>query len=185
MAVGHYQFEAIHPFTDGNGRTGRGLNNLFLIQENLLTLPILNLSRFIIQHKPDYYRLLLPVTSDQSWEEWILYILEGVEETARWTTQKIESIRSLSTHTADFVRTMRPKIYSMELVNLIFERPYCRIQNIVDANLAERQAASRYLKQLVEIGVLEEKTVRREKLFLHPKFLKLLIRDTNSFTNYS
>lgn len=185
MAVGHYQFEAIHPFTDGNGRTGRVLNSLFLIQENLLTLPILYLSRYIIQHKADYYRLLLNVTREEAWEEWVLYILKGVEETALWTTAKIGTIRSLSDHTVEYVRKKLPKVYSLELINVIFERPYCRIQNLVEAKIAERQAASRYLKQLAEIGVLEEQTLGREKLFLHPKFLKLLIRESNTFVEYS
>jgi Fic family protein len=184
MAVGHYQFEAIHPFADGNGRTGRVLNGLFLIQEGLLTLPILYLSRYIIHHKSDYYRLLLNVTMDQSWEEWMLYILKGVEETALWTTAKIGAIRSLSANTVEHVRMQLPKVYSLELINVLFERPYCRIQNLVEAKIAERQAASRYLKQLTEIGVLEEKTMGREKLFLHPKFLQLLIRESNTFTEY-
>lgn len=185
MAVGHYQFEAIHPFTDGNGRTGRVLNSLFLIQENLLTLPILYLSRYIIQHRADYYRLLLNVTCEQAWEEWVLYILKGVEETATWTTAKIAAIRELSAHTINYVRIKSPTIYSQELVNLIFERPYCRIQNVVEAKIAERRAASRYLKQLAEIGVLEEMTLGREKLFLHPKFLALLVRDDNTFPEYA
>ena len=184
MAVGHYQFEAIHPFTDGNGRTGRVLNSLFLIQENLLTLPILYLSRYIIRHKADYYRLLLNVTCKDAWEEWVLYILKGVDETALWTTAKIDAIRTLSVHTVEYVRKKLPKVYSLELINVIFERPYCRIQNLVDAKIAERQAASRYLKQLAEIGVLEEQTVGREKLFLHPKFLGLLIRESNTFAEY-
>lgn len=184
MAVGHYQFEAIHPFTDGNGRTGRVLNSLFLIQEELLTLPILYLSRYIIRNKADYYRLLLQVTRNHDWEEWVLYILRGVEETARWTTAKIESVWELSTHTAEYVRNRRPKIYTLELIHLIFELPYCRIQNLVDARIAERQAASRYLKQLAEIGVLEPRTVGREKLFLHPKLLRLLTHDSNSVTRY-
>jgi Fic family protein len=184
MAVGHYQFEAIHPFTDGNGRTGRVLNSLFLIQESLLTLPILYLSRYIIQHKSDYYRLLLNVTREKAWEEWVLYILKGVEETAVWTTAKIAAIRSLSSHTIEYVRQKLPKIYSLELINVIFERPYCRIQNLVEAKIAERQAASRYLKQLAGIGVLEEQSMGREKLFLHPKFLRLLIRDSNNFVEY-
>lgn len=184
MAVGHYQFEAIHPFTDGNGRTGRMLNSLFLIQKNLLTLPILYLSRYIIQHRADYYRLLLQVTREEAWEDWVLFILQGVEETALWTTAKIDAIRALSAHTADYVRRKLPKIYSLELIQLIFELPYCRIQNLVEAKLAERQAASRYLKQLAQIGVLEEKPVGREKLFLHPKYLRLLTQDSNQFSDY-
>ncbi len=184
MAVGHYQFEAIHPFTDGNGRTGRVLNSLFLIQEELLTLPILYLSRYIIRHKAEYYRLLLDVTHNQAWESWILYLLQAVEDTARWTTAKIAAIRELSSLTAAHVKQAAPKIYTRELVDLIFDLPYCRIQNLVEKNIAGRQAASRYLKQLVEIGVLEERAVGREKLFIHPKLLKLLTRDDNTVSTY-
>jgi Fic family protein len=184
LAVGHYQFEAIHPFTDGNGRTGRILNSLFLLQENLLSLPILYLSRYIIRHKADYYRLLRQVTSHEAWEEWIVYMLTAVAETASWTTAKIAAIRGLSSHTADHVRARLPKIYSRELVDLLFEQPYCRIQNVVECGLAGRQAASRYLKQLAEIGVLEERPIGREKLFLHPKLLKLLTEDGNAYEAY-
>jgi Fic family protein len=184
MAVAHYQFEAIHPFVDGNGRTGRVLNTLFLIQEGLLTLPILYLSRYIIANKANYYRLLLGVTRTQAWEAWILYVLEGVEETASFTTAKIAAIRALLAITIEHVRKAAPKIYSRELVDLIFELPYCRIQNIVEKGIAERQAASRYLKQLVEIGVLKEVVAGREKLFIHPKLVQLLTRDGNRIAGY-
>ena len=184
MAVAHYQFEAIHPFTDGNGRTGRVLNSLFLIQENLLTLPILYLSRYIIQNKADYYRLLLQVTRDQAWEPWILYVLKGVEETAIWTTAKIASIRALSDHTTEYVREKLPKIYSHELVSLIFELPYCRISSLTESGVAKRQTASQYLKQLVDIGVLVEVDATKEKLFVHPKLMQLLTRDSNRFKRY-
>ncbi|MDB5810512.1 MAG: filamentation induced by cAMP protein Fic [Betaproteobacteria bacterium] len=185
MAVGHYQFEAIHPFSDGNGRTGRVLNSLFLIQENLLTLPILYLSRYIIAHKADYYRLLLEVTRERAWEPWLIYLLKGVEETAQWTTAKIAAIRALQIATVGHVKKAAPKTYSHELVDLIFELPYCRIQNLTDRNIAGRQAASRYLKQLAAIDVLNEVTVGREKLFIHPKLMHLLTRDSNRFTAYS
>lgn len=184
MAAGHYQFEAIHPFTDGNGRTGRVLNSLFLIQEDLLTLPILYLSRYIIKNKTEYYRLLLDVTRNQAWEPWISFILQGIEDTAHWTTAKIAAIRALSGLTVDYVKQKAPKIYSRELVDLIFDLPYCRIQNLVEKNIAGRQAASRYLKQLVDIGVLEERTVGREKLFIHPKLMQLLTRDDNTVAVY-
>ncbi|MFZ5762575.1 MAG: protein adenylyltransferase Fic [Thermodesulfobacteriota bacterium] len=184
LAVGHYQFEAIHPFTDGNGRTGRVLNSLFLIQEKLLTLPILYLSRYVIRSKSDYYRLLLDVTRDEAWEPWLLYILRGVEETAVWTTAKIAAIRALSEHTADYVRNRLPKIYSHELVTLIFELPYCRIGSLAEAGIAKRQTASQYLKQLVEIGVLVEAAARKEKLFVHPKLMRLLTEESNDFTPY-
>ena len=184
MAVGHYQFEAIHPFSDGNGRTGRVLNSLFLVQEELLTLPILYLSRYIIANKADYYRLLLDVTRKQAWEPWIVYVLKGVEETAAWTTQKIAAIRALQTMTIENVRKAAPKIYSHELVDLIFELPYCRIQNIVEKEIAGRQAASRYLRRLADIGVLKEVAVGREKVFIHPKLVQLLTRDSNRIAPY-
>ena len=184
MAVGHYQFEAIHPFTDGNGRTGRVLNSLYLIQEDLLTLPILYLSRYIIKHKAEYYRLLLDVTRNQAWEPWIVYLLQGIEDTARWTTAKISAIRTLAVFTVTHVKQAAPKIYSRELVDLIFDLPYCRIQNLVEKEIAGRQAASRYLKKLVEIGVLQERTIGREKLFIHPKLMHLLTRDDNTVTAY-
>ena len=185
MAVGHYQFEAIHPFTDGNGRTGRALNILYLIQEELLHLPILYLSRHIIAHKADYYRLLLEVTRDQAWEPWVLYMLRAVEETSRWTTDKIAAIRALAEHTTDHVRSSLPKIYSRELVDVIFEQPYCRIGNIVDKGIAHRQTASRYLKELVQLGVLREMPFGKEKLFIHPKLMQLLSRDNNQFQPYA
>jgi Fic family protein len=184
MAVGHYQFEAIHPFTDGNGRTGRVLNSLFLIEEGLLTLPILYLSRYIINHKADYYRLLLQVTHAQDWEPWLLYILTGVEETANWTTAKIAAIRTLSDLTAEYVRARLPKLYSHELVSLLFELPYCRIVSLTERGIAKRQTASVYLKQLVEIGVLKEQEAGKEKLFIHPKLMQLLTRDDNKVAAY-
>ena len=184
MAVAHYQFEAIHPFTDGNGRTGRVINSLFLISENLLTLPILYLSRHIIRHKDDYYRLLLEVTTSAAWEPWILYMLRAVEDTARWTTAKIGAIQRLALHTIEHVRTAAPKTYSRELVDLVFEQPYCRIQNVTEAGIAARQAAARHLKKLAAIGVLEERAVGREKLFIHPKLMKLLTQEENSFDPY-
>tara|TARA_R110001599_G_scaffold344295_1_gene567673 strand:- start:2829 stop:3968 length:1140 start_codon:yes stop_codon:yes gene_type:complete len=184
MAVSHYQFEAIHPFTDGNGRTGRILNMLYLIEQNLLTLPILYLSRYILQNRADYYRLLTQVTSDGAWEEWILYMLKGVEQTANWTTQKIAAVRQLMEHSGDYIRQSLPKIYSHELVQVIFEQPYCRIANLVERDLAKRQTASVYLKQLAEIGVLNEISVGKEKLFVHPKLIQLMTHDNNEITHY-
>ena len=184
MAVSHYQFEAIHPFTDGNGRTGRIVNILFLIEQNLLTLPILYLSRYIIRNKSDYYRYLLDVTRDQNWEAWIIYLLKGVEETAIWTREKIDAIRTLLTHTSKHVQGQLPAIYSRELMELIFSQPYCRIANLVESGLAKRQTASVYLKLLVDIGVLNEIKVGREKLFIHPKLISLLKQENNKFSAY-
>jgi len=185
MAVAHYQFEAIHPFLDGNGRTGRILNILLLIEKGLLTLPILYLSYYIVRHKNDYYRLLNGVTREQQWQDWILYVLAAVQQTAEWTTRKINAMRDLVEHTNAFVRDCVPKIYSHELIQIIFEQPYCRILNLVDANIAKRQTASVYLKQLVEIGVLNELQAGKEKLFVHPKLMQLMTTDNDQFTKYT
>lgn len=178
LAVAHYQFEAIHPFIDGNGRTGRILNILFLIHEGLLTLPILYLSRYIIQNKNDYYRLLFNVTSKNEWEAWILYMLRAIQQTSNQTREKIESIRALMQQTTDQVKKKLPGIYSHELVELLFTQPYCRIANLVEADIAKRQTASEYLKKLVEIKVLQEVKAGRENLYINKKLLALLKEDT-------
>ena len=185
MAVQHYQFEAIHPFVDGNGRTGRILNILFLLQHGLLDSPILYLSRYIIQNKAAYYRLLKTVTHEQDWAPWIFFILDGVEETCTWTTDKIKSIRELMDHTAEFVQGKLPKTYSRELVEVLFKQPYCRIGNLVDAGIAKRQTASVYLKQLCDIGVLDEVKSGRETLFVHPKYIELLTGEENVWVYYA
>ena len=185
MAVQHYQFEAIHPFADGNGRTGRILNILFLVQHGLLDSPILYLSRYIIQNKAAYYRLLQNVTLEQDWAAWIFFVLDGVEETCTWTTDKIKSIRELMEHTGQYVQSRLPKIYSWELVELLFRQPYCRIGNLVDAGIAKRQTASVYLKQLSEIGVLREIKSGRENIFVHPKYIELLSGEENVWVYYS
>jgi Fic family protein len=150
----------------------------------LLTLPILYLSRYIIANKSQYYSNLLAVTCEQAWESWLLYMLEAVETTAQWTTQKIISIRDLADHTAEYVREQLPKIYSRELIDTIFEQPYCRISNLVEANIAKRQTASEYLKKLASIGVLMELRVGRERLYVHPRLIELITKDENSFKRY-
>ena len=185
MAITHYQFEAIHPFTDGNGRTGRMINILFLIEQNLLTLPILYLSRYIIRNKSDYYRHLLNVTRNDDWQAWIIYLLKAVEETAIWTRDKIDATRNLLNHTCSFVQDQLPAIYSRELVEVLFNQPYCRIANLVELGLAKRQTASVYLKQLAGIGILQEIKVGREKLFIHPKLIELLRQEKHQFSEYS
>jgi Fic family protein len=181
MAAAHYQFEAIHPFVDGNGRTGRVLNILYLIQEGLLDQPTLYLSRYILLHRADYYRLLLEVTTKGAWEPWILFMLDGVESTARWTTEKVGAIHDLIDATAQYVRDAAPKIYSRELIDAIFTQAYCRIGNVVELKVAKREAASKYLQQLVRIGILREEKVGREKLFLNFRYLQLLGSDENYY----
>lgn len=181
MAVGHYQFEAIHPFTDGNGRTGRVINILYLIEQNLLDLPILYLSRYINDNRSDYYRLLLEVTTKAAWEPWLLYMLTAVEETSQWTVDKIKAIKSLMDHTARHVSEKMPGLYSRELVEMVFTQPYCRIGNLVDAGIGNRNTAAKYLKGLVAGGVLQSRKEGREQLFINARFLELLTRDENEF----
>ena len=185
MAVQHYQFGAIHPFTDGNGRTGRIMNILFLVQQGLLDTPILYLSRHIIQNKGEYYRLLNDVTRTQNWGPWIMFMLTGVEETCIWTTDKIKAIRELMQHTSQFVQKQLPKVYSWELVEALFKQPYCRISNLVSTGVAKRQTASVYLKQLCDIGVLKEVKSGRETLFVHPKYIELLTGEENVWVYYA
>jgi len=184
MAIGHYQFEAIHPFIDGNGRTGRIVNILYLIEQELLELPVLYLSRYILKHREKYYKLLNAVTYQNDWEPWILFMLDAIEVTAIWTTEKIRAMDELMTYTADHIREQKPKIYSRELIDLIFIQPYCRISTVIEAGIAKRNAASRYLRELIEIGVLEEHRPGREKVFVHPKYLNLLKSDGNQFDQY-
>jgi Fic family protein len=177
MAVGHYQFEAIHPFADGNGRTGRVINLLYLVEQGLLDIPVLYLSRHILRRRADYYSGLQSVTAHGAWEPWLLYMLQGVTETARWTMDKVLAVRGLIEETTERMRRDAAPIYSRELVELVFARPYCRIAHLVEAGLAKRQTASAYLKQLGDIGILREHKVGREKIFLNPAFLDLLKRD--------
>ncbi|MEO2039548.1 MAG: Fic family protein [Martelella sp.] len=174
LAVMHYQFEAIHPFIDGNGRTGRILNLLYLVDKGLLDIPVLYLSRYIIGHKRAYYDRLLAVTTDGAWEAWILYMLQAVRETADWSTARIRAIRDLLDETAARIRRDLPKIYSRELAEVIFVNPYCRISDLVQAGIAKRQAASVYLKALVEAGLLREVKAGRENLYINPALLALL-----------
>ena len=175
MAVAHYQFEAIHPFTDGNGRTGRILNILFLVHAGLIRIPVLYLSRFLIQHKAEYYRLLRAVTEEARWEEWNLFMLEAVEDTANWTTSRIIAIRDLFDRTLVRCRSGLPaKVYSKELVELIFAEPYCKIQFLVEAGIAQRQTASEYLRELARIGILTGEKRGREVIYKHPALLRVL-----------
>lgn len=181
MAVAHYQFEAIHPFPDGNGRTGRVLNLLFLIDKGLLDVPILYLSRYINDHRADYYRLLLEVTTKQAWEPWILYMLEAVEETAQWTKSKIWAIKTLMDQTVRHVAETLPKIYSRELIEIMFVQPYARIGDLVGAGLGTRKTAALHLGQLVAAGILKEQKAGREKFYINTRFLELLTNDSNTF----
>lgn len=181
MAIAHYQFEAIHPYFDGNGRTGRVINILYLIDKGLLDLPILYLSRYIIQNKAGYYQGLLGVTERSDWQTWLSYMLTAIKDTSEWTTAKILAIKELHQHTAHIIKDKAGQIYSRELVDLIFEQPYCRIGNVVDKGIAKRQTASNYLSKLVDIGILQEVRAGKEKLFINPALMSLLQSHDNTW----
>lgn len=176
LALIHYQFEAIHPFADGNGRTGRVLGILFLTYKGLLDLPVLYLSRYIVEHKQDYYVLLRDVTERGAWEPWILYMLDAVEQMSMVTRDRILAIRALMGQTMELVRTRLPKIYSKELVELLFRQPYTKGQFIVDAGIAKRQTAAEYLKGLETLGILKAQRVNKETLYLNVGLYELLSR---------
>ena len=174
LAVMHYQFEAIHPFADGNGRTGRVINILYLVEQGLLELPVLYLSRYIIRNKPDYYEGLRRVTEEQAWEDWLLFILRGVEEMARETRGLIRQIADLMAETGEIAREKAPKAYSRDLVELIFEHPYCKIRFLEQRGIAKRQTASTYLKAFAEAGLLYPVKAGREVYYLNKRLLRVL-----------
>lgn len=174
LAILHYQFESIHPFYDGNGRTGRILNILFLIMNDYLDIPILYLSSYIIKHKTDYYRLLNNLNRGGEWEEWILFMLKAVEETSISTMVQIKSINELLSKTIRRVKKESDRNYPKEFIELLFEQPYSKIEYVVNRLGVERKTASRYLTGLESIGVLERKRIGKENLFINKDLLNLL-----------
>ena len=178
MAVGHYQFEAIHPFPDGNGRTGRIINILYLIERGLLTVPVLYPSKYIIEHKSEYYAGLRGVTENQDWEPWVLYMLEAVEQTAVATREKILAIRELLRVALEEARVKLPKnVYSKELIELIFQQPYCRIKVLLDHGIAaQRKTASQYLRALEVAEFLVGQKAGREVLYVNQRLLEVLVK---------
>ncbi len=174
MAVIHYQFESIHPFYDGNGRTGRIINILYLILKDYLDIPILYLSSYIIKNKAEYYSLLRSVTVDENWEDWIIFILKGIEIVSRETINKVTEIKEILDRTIEKVRTELPKIYSKELIEELFVHPYCKIEFLTKVLGVERKAASRYLSQLQDIGILREYKIGREKIYINVELLETL-----------
>jgi Fic family protein len=175
LALIHHQFEAIHPFSDGNGRTGRILNILYLLYKGLLDLPVLYLSKYIIEQKSDYYRHLRSVTQDGEWEAWILYMLEAVEKTALHTRNKIIAIRDLMAETLQFAKENLPaRVYSKDLIELLFHQPYTKVQFLVRAGIAERKTAADYLKALERIGTLQIYRMGKENLYLNKKLFDTL-----------
>ncbi|MDR0455091.1 MAG: Fic family protein [Treponema sp.] len=174
MAVLHYQFESIHPFYDGNGRTGRILNILYLLLKNYLDTPILYLSSYIIKNKNDYYALLQEVRKKRVYEPWILYILNGIEETSKQTLKKIQTIKNLLESTLEKVRVKCPRIYSKELVELIFENPYSKIDFLVNKFGINRKTASKYLKELEAIKILSHLRAGKEMLYINTGLMEVL-----------
>lgn len=175
LAVIHYQFEAIHPFTDGNGRTGRIINILYLLHQKLLELPVIYLSRYIIENKDDYYQLLRLVTEKSEWTPWISYILDGVLFTAEATVNKIIEIKTLLDKTLiDLKQKLSGRIYSKELIELLFTQPYCKVEFVVNAGIAKRQTAAGYLKEIEKTGLLKSKKVGKEMLYLNLPLFELL-----------
>ena len=178
IAVIHYQFESIHPYYDGNGRTGRIINILYLVMKELLDIPILYLSSFIIKEKRDYYRLLSEIRDKENWEEWVLYILNGIEQTAKQTTVLIKSIKALLDETIEKVKTELPSIYSKDLVETIFEQAYCKVSTLVTKDMYERRTAMKYLRELEKIEVLKAVPRGNQVLFLNVKLYELLKQDS-------
>jgi Fic family protein len=174
MAIIHYQFESIHPFYDGNGRTGRILNVLYLMLKMHLDTPILYLSSYIISHKSDYYRLLNEIRTKENWEEWILFILEGIQITSISTLKKVKAIQALLEDTINQVKTNAGKIYSKELVEILFENPYSKIEFLVNKLGLNRKTASKYLKELESIGLLNSIQIGKEVLYINNKLMGVL-----------
>lgn len=176
MAVAHYQFEAIHPFHDGNGRTGRVINILMLIEAGLLDEPILYLSRAIIAQKNEYYRLLRAVTAEGAWIDWILYMLNVVQESAASTFRKVGAIRSCQEDIAERARAATPGGRDAQFLDALFEQPYSRISDVADRCGISRQTASSWLHALVAAGLLRDVKIGRELLFVNHEFLDVLTR---------
>lgn len=174
MAIIHHQFETIHPFYDGNGRTGRILNILYLVQQGLLDAPVLYLSRYINQNKSDYYRLLQSVRDVGNWEEWVFYILDGVEQTAIQTTQMVHAIRNLMQIHKFKMRTELPKIYSQDLINSTFSHPYSKISYIERDLRVSRITATKYLDALVGVDLMRKVKVGRESYYLNAGLVDIL-----------
>lgn len=174
MAIIHHQFESIHPFYDGNGRTGRIINMLYLIQKDLLDLPVLYLSRYIIKRKAEYYRLLQQVRDKQDWESWILYMLEGIAQTAHESNVLIKQIKQLMQEYKQNIRTNLPKLYSQDLLNNLFKYPYTKIEYIETELGVSRSTAIRYLESLVRSKLLKKKKIGRDNFYINQPLFGLL-----------
>jgi len=174
MAVIHHQFESIHPFYDGNGRTGRIINILYLVKEGLLNLPILYLSRYINQNKGDYYHLLQKVRTENAWEEWTLFILEGVEQTSLQTIKLIDGIKAIMQKHKHKLRRDLPKIYSQDLLNNLFRHPYTKIDFVMEDLAVSRPTATRYLDELTAINIVHKHKLGKDNYYVNHELFDLL-----------
>lgn len=173
MAIIHYQFESIHPFYDGNGRTGRIINILYLVLENLLDVPILYLSRYIIKNKADYYKLLNDVSFNDGLNNWILFILKGIEEISKETIKTIKNIENLMHETKNIIIEQKPKIYSKDLLEALFYHPYTKRAFIEEQLNVSRPTATNYLNELEKLGILSSKKIGKEVFYVHNKLFEL------------
>ncbi len=180
MAVIHHQFESIHPFYDGNGRTGRIVNVLYLVKNDLLDSPVLYLSRYINQNKNEYYRLIQAVRDQNSWEDWLLFMLEAIEQTSHQTISLIRGIRDLMREYKNRLRSELPKIYSQDLLNNLFRHPYTKIEYVEKELQVHRNTARKYLDELVKIGLLEKHKIGKENFYLNKALFNLLGNTTST-----
>lgn len=174
MAVAHYQFEAIHPFADGNDRTGRIISVLYLVHAGLLRLPVLYLSKYFINSKQQYYQLLREVTAKHNWEEWILYVLKGIEQTSSESLLMIEAIEKLRSDFASRMQQVSRGGARVEFQTLLFEQPYCRIKQATERCGVSRPTATKWLTELSVAGMLQEKIIGRDRIFINHELITLL-----------
>jgi Fic family protein len=174
MALVHYQFEAIHPFYDGNGRTGRILNALYLVQQGLLKYPVLYLSSYIVKYKAEYYQLLRGVTEKNNWHDWVMYMLTAVGETAQLTTMKIRTMLELKGEMEVEMKHALGSSYKYEFLELMFRLPYLKIELLENQGLAHRQTASTWLKKLSEAKILKPQKAGRTTYYVNYRLLELL-----------
>ena len=175
MTLIHHQFESIHPFYDGNGRTGRILNILYLVQQQLLDTPVLYLSRYISQTKSEYYRLLQTIRgNNEQWDKWVIYMLDGISLTAKNTIDTIVSIKQILQNQKQQIRSQSPNIYSQDLLNNLFKNPYTKIQFLMNDLGISRPTATRYLDALAEAGILQKNRWGRENYYLNKELVQLL-----------
>lgn len=178
MALIHHQFESIHPFYDGNGRVGRILNILYLVMQRLLDIPILYLSRHITGNKAEYYRLLQLVRDEDAWEEWVLFLLNGIEHTAKETIDLVQQIQTLMMSTKHKIRADAPKLYSQDLLNNLFRHPYTKINFLMEDLGVTRVTATKYLEDLVSKGVLSKQKIGRDNYYINAPLCDVLIAST-------